>query len=769
MYDNLEKEMITLSKADKERLTIECPDCGTNFTISYGQYRRPNRIFRCVECRKVHVAQRRKVYLENLTPEQRQTKNAKISANSKKYQGSLLPEVRIARAKNMAAAKKVKLDTDPEYRQQYSQVRKDYYANLPEEEKEKNRERSREYYDSLSDEGKKEYADIRCGYYASLSPDEQKKFIADRQWWDKLSEEDRKKYSEINSKSSRSYWDNITDEERSEISARQLKIWEDTSDDTKAHVMECLQAGYREYLDNMTPEQRQEINAQISDRVKTRWASYSVEKYEQLASELRQRNPWVYGTPEQKEILSAQASARSIKRWESLSKEEQTAHIDKMIAGNITWWNSIVEDKGEAYDEFIRKTRSKAIVRKSSLHEKFEKRFQESMLINNFYYRSEECFISEGIVHNWDYSIYGTDDRLVALVDLDGIYYHADGKHDYDGNHSTELNDDRRFQTVPDGVIYHIIHQDGPTFESGFAKLIKLVWDGYDKFVEDQFKICRATPFPVPRYTAKQLQYSYSSLLKIPDKNPTYFNVHTQDKTGNNIIYHFHPSIYEAHCKGSKMSPFEAWHDDTTLRMCIENRVIYANNLNPNKILSGFNISRIAKKVSVFSAGRAVHLINHYLGDCSEVFDPFSGFSGRMLGAVSLGKKYIGQDISPIHVLESNRIIDHFGWHDRASISVANCLTSTGTYQCLFTCPPYGDKERWLDVPVDTRSCDDWIDVCLTNFNCQKYLFVVDNTSKYNDYIQQNITDLDVDRDEISGKIDQYRSNELVILVERAR
>ena len=114
-----------------------------------------------------------------------------------------------------------------------------------------------------------------------------------------------------------------------------------------------------------------------------------------------------------------------------------------------------------------------------------------------------------------------------------------------------------------------------------------------------------------------------------------------------------------------------------------------------------------------------------------------------MLGCISLGKKYIGQDISEIHVRESNEIIKFLLDNEiniSANVTVDNILNSSAEYPCLFTCPPYSDKEQWLDVPVNMNTCDDWIDICLKNFKCKRYLFVVDDTEKYKDCIVDNVS-----------------------------
>ena len=120
-----------------------------------------------------------------------------------------------------------------------------------------------------------------------------------------------------------------------------------------------------------------------------------------------------------------------------------------------------------------------------------------------------------------------------------------------------------------------------------------------------------------------------------------------------------------------------------------------------------------------------------------EIFDPFSGFSGRMLAAAKCGKRYTGQDINELHVEESNAIVRAFGLSN-CTVVKKDIFESAGEYDCLFTCPPYGDTERWNDDDKN-MTCDQWIEECLNRFKCKKYLFVVDRTEKYKDDIVETI------------------------------
>lgn len=79
-------------------------------------------------------------------------------------------------------------------------------------------------------------------------------------------------------------------------------------------------------------------------------------------------------------------------------------------------------------------------------------------------------------------------------------------------------------------------------------------------------------------------------------------------------------------------------------------------------------------------------------------------------------------------------------------------------FQEGYTCPPYGSKENW-NQSIEELSCDEWIDICLNNYKCKSYLFVVDKTDKYKNYIAE----------EIINKSHFNKNTEKVILINRAQ
>lgn len=242
------------------------------------------------------------------------------------------------------------------------------------------------------------------------------------------------------------------------------------------------------------------------------------------------------------------------------------------------------------------------------------------------------------------------------------------------------------------------------------------------------FELCRSINFPQTELSEKSLINNFANLKQT--NSSKYANCCTK------VIQVFHPSLWQANRNGY-LSPFDAWYDDDLLNKCIDNRLKYKGaELSPFDIRAGFSIAKIAPKVSIFRPAMAKYIIQKYLSDFKEVFDPCSGYSGRLLGCAALDKKYIGQDINPVTINESNELAKYYNID--CKLSIANSICSSSTYECLFTCPPYSELENW-NQEIEVLSCDEWIDILINNFNCKKYVFVIDKTSKYKNNIVEVI------------------------------
>lgn len=584
------------------------------------------------------------------------------------------------------------------------------------EKSEEMRKRSQDFWDGMSDKQRKEFSKYRW----DLKSDEEKEVIINRFMQGSI--EYRKNMSK----------EEIDKQIQKMNEARLRKLEED--DQFREEQFRLLRKHNQDYFDSLTPDELQEHNKNMHERRKEEW----VKKWNN-DKDFREK---------QIEFLTSisKLGAQAIKRkWEE-DRQFRDEQIKMLNEIRLNYLNNIPAE--EKY----------RLLKHNKLNDKFENRFNESILNLSFYYIGEYRVGDSNEYKFWDYGIFDkSTDKLVMVVDLDGRFYHADTC-DYNGLHSREEQDEKRGILTPENIKIQIIDENN--FNVCFKEMIQSLMMNYDLYISHMFDLYRSIEFPFPNYTNDELIRSYKQLKRMNPDNK-YLDLSIRNREGDRIISNFHNSIYHANRKG-KPSPYDAWYNDELLRKCIENRILYRSLSNPNKILQGFNVSKIAPKVSVFSAGRAKLLIHKYLNEYDEIFDPFSGFSGRMLGAMSMSKKYIGQDISHIHINESMKIIEflkiakvHFPDLIEPYMECKDVLQSSGEYECLFTCPPYGDKEQWWKYKSDTRSCDDWIDICLKNFKCKRYLFIVDYTEKYKDYIV----------DEIINRSHLNNNNEYIIMI----
>lgn len=610
----------------KQDHEITCPRCNKIYTVQTQAFIRkskdPKYGMLCSSCRA-------KVQYEEKTLEERQAMFGNMREKAKAKQALLSDEDKEKqKQKRREGIKKYWAEMSDDKRQQVSEKRsedrKAFINGLTEEEMKRIGDKisasKKEAFQNMSDEERSAYKKMRQSE-------------RDR-YWNSLSEERKDEIRQILRNNSRTYWDNITEEEmdirRKRTSEMRKKLWDDMDKTERNEFFKSLHESGRVWFKNMTDEERAEYGRKISEGLTTYWGSLSDEQMDAI----RKQRSASYNakranmTPEEYDQYTKILSNNMKSYWVNMNADER----ERRQEINRNMWRNLPDD-----DNSIRYTDKEHII----LNKKFEKMFDNSMLSDRYYYEPELMMKNNGVFHSWDYGIYDRmTNELVMVVDLDGSYYHAD-MCDYDGFNSREEHDERRTLSIPDdsNVKYFIIYEN--ILSKSFELMLQALIKNYDEFVNDIFKYCRSMPFPSPHYSEAELYKSWNNLVEMDCDNNHYKSLSLNTRVGDRIIQHFHESIYHAHRNG-KVSPYDAWYDDELLKKCIKNRIIYQTYLNPNKILQGFNVSKIAQRVSVFSAGRAKMLIHKYLNDCNEIFDPFSGFSGRMLGAVSLGKTYIG-------------------------------------------------------------------------------------------------------------------------------
>lgn len=248
-----------------------------------------------------------------------------------------------------------------------------------------------------------------------------------------------------------------------------------------------------------------------------------------------------------------------------------------------------------------------------------------------------------------------------------------------------------------------------------------------DKWISLISKICELNiskdMIRVYHEVKKNRWYNYDSETLIDSWDAINRNIYNRSFK---IIKHFHKSLMYAN-KNKSLSPFEFLKNRKNLFFLIKNRFIYSKKINADTIFSALSISGRSPIVSVFSPILTKKIISQYYSDCKTIIDPFSGFSGRMLGSISLGKEYYGGDIRRDVIEESRNILNFI--NKKAKLECNDFKDfSVKEGDLLLTCPPYGYTELWEGVS-DYYDEDYYIDWILKNYRCKKYIFVVKNTS----------------------------------------
>lgn len=267
-------------------------------------------------------------------------------------------------------------------------------------------------------------------------------------------------------------------------------------------------------------------------------------------------------------------------------------------------------------------------------------------------------------------------------------------------------------------------------YESFFHIMDELI--DANKLANDYVKLVKVTPFPYP-------SYKHSELVEFFDKLRNYskddsVKIGKEDK----LIKFFHPSIYRTRVENNLKSVVEAWSDEELVRKCIKNRMMYKNHLTPEIIRDGFNIAKIAPKPSIFTTAQAIDLFNEYTTKNDVIFDADSGFSGKLIAAIILGRKYV----APIKVNifdETSFVTKWFASNLSKDVSVSNITLGTDFKDC--------DNKNTVYVEEITRpyhgvnkSHIEFVDKIITNRlagwkKCKKFIFICKDTEKYKDYV----------------------------------
>jgi len=212
---------------------------------------------------------------------------------------------------------------------------------------------------------------------------------------------------------------------------------------------------------------------------------------------------------------------------------------------------------------------------------------------------------------------------------------------------------------------------------------------GTDQLLEEALRILKKTPFPFP--APMDETEAHKELARVQKSKS---GITSWTPVGVRVCNSLFPNRYKATYK-SNVSAWEGWHDEKHLRRAIRFQVRVGDPVIPKRVLRALTAN--CRTPSVFRPVVARYLYETYCPSGGVVWDPCSGYGGRLLGALAAGVgKYIGTDVEPETVGGNRRLAALLGMEDRAEIHLNPAETfDPGPVDLVFTSPPYFNLELY--------------------------------------------------------------------------
>lgn len=244
------------------------------------------------------------------------------------------------------------------------------------------------------------------------------------------------------------------------------------------------------------------------------------------------------------------------------------------------------------------------------------------------------------------------------------------------------------------------------------------------ELIEPIFKILRESGFVYPDWDEEYLRSEYERLCDVK-LDIDCLELYNNSSIATDVCKYFCKNFYLSTEKGKK-NIIDVFNDDDLLKRTIKNRLgidwIDADERGPGineafhltyKMLcfQGPRSQRLVPAISMFKPEIAKYVCERYSQPGDVVGDYSCGWGGRMLGAMSCGRKYIGTD--PLTAQpELQNMADFFGF------SKENCkLIKSGSedyrgeensVDLYWSSPPYVNEKKNKKTEVQEWYSDDY-------------------------------------------------------------
>jgi hypothetical protein len=236
-----------------------------------------------------------------------------------------------------------------------------------------------------------------------------------------------------------------------------------------------------------------------------------------------------------------------------------------------------------------------------------------------------------------------------------------------------------------------------------------LSYEERENLVEPVYELFRRHGLSYPDDDNK-IKKSYNRLCAFePDISKT--AIFNNSSLATDVCKHFCNSFYNSTERGKK-TIIDVFNNDDLLKRVIRNRfgmdwyyvdgkgpgVNEAFNFSPKMLIQGMRSMRMVPAISMFKPSIAKFVCMKYSEPGDVVGDYSAGFGGRLLGAVSSGRRYIGTD--PLTAPELQEMIDFFNVSDFAKVIHSGSEEYEGeenSVDLYWSSPPYYDQEIYSE------------------------------------------------------------------------
>jgi hypothetical protein len=252
------------------------------------------------------------------------------------------------------------------------------------------------------------------------------------------------------------------------------------------------------------------------------------------------------------------------------------------------------------------------------------------------------------------------------------------------------------------------IHRGRPTSKPKPKVLRERV--SFAKADEDEaFRRLIHTPFPYPTtLSQEEIAVEFNRLVRYEsflERNM----IRMKTTIGLPICYPFFPNRYDARSNG-QLTAVEAWRDKTALRAAIRLQLRYGDPTVAHRVLRAVTLR--CRTPTVFRPAVAKFIYERYANG-GVVWDPCSGYGGRLLGAAAARVQYIGTDVETATVKGNLALAKALGFQAQLTCCPAEEFNPPRELSLVFTSPPYFDREQYSDGEKQSwkryASLENWV------------------------------------------------------------